>query len=450
MADVVIIGGGMAGVACASELAKHDVEVLLVDRNDYLQFQPLLYQVASSQLPAEDVARPLSTVFARRAARRRAHRRRDRHRLCGPQRPARHRRATDAPTISSSPPAPNRTSSGCPAPTNTRSRCIPSPDAERLRLHLRAELRCHLHCQRRRRRTAADPLYGGHRRRRPDRRGDRRRGRGTVRGPASGWAARRSRHRCDLVDHGNALLQPFSDKSHKYAHDKLTENGVRVTFGVAVTRVAIPKVFRCPTAAVRATRTVIWGGGESASPIAADTGAQPGRGGRIDVEPDLTVAGFDGVYAIGDVANIPGHARRPHCRSWARSRNSPDGGRLETSSPSGTARPTTPFHYRDKGIMAMIGRNAAVAEIGPHRHQVDGPIAFAAWLGLHAILLSGVHSRVDAFLNWADDYFHHDRSADLELDGTPRRESPGPTTPTTAHVSTSTETLERATPRERY
>ena len=71
--------------------------------------------------------------------------------------------------------------------------------------------------------------------------------------------------------------------------------------------------------------------------------------------------------------------------------------------------------------MAMIGRNAAVAEVGAHRHQVEGPIAFAAWLGLHAILLSGVHSRVDAFLNWADDYFHHERAPEMELGGTPTR-----------------------------
>ena len=48
--------------------------------------------------------------------------------------------------------------------------------------------------------------------------------------------------------------------------------------------------------------------------------------------------------------------------------------------------------------MAMIGRNAAVAEVGKHRHQVEGPIAFAAWLGVHAMLLSGAHSKTDAFL----------------------------------------------------
>ena len=63
MTRVVVIGGGMAGVACASELGRKDVDVVLVDRHDYHQFQPLLYQVASSQLPAEDIARPLRVVF---------------------------------------------------------------------------------------------------------------------------------------------------------------------------------------------------------------------------------------------------------------------------------------------------------------------------------------------------------------------------------------------------
>src|SRR6476620_8580632 len=64
MTKVVVIGGGMAGVACASELGDKGVDVVLVDRHNYLQFQPLLYQVASSQLPAEDVARPLRVVFS--------------------------------------------------------------------------------------------------------------------------------------------------------------------------------------------------------------------------------------------------------------------------------------------------------------------------------------------------------------------------------------------------
>jgi NADH dehydrogenase len=165
---------------------------------------------------------------------------------------------------------------------------------------------------------------------------------------------------------------------------------------------------------------VIWGGGESASAVAGACGATPGRGGRIDVTAELGVPNFPGVLAVGDVANIPGPDGRalPQLGSvaqqsgkWA-ARNIL--AEIDGKSP-------TPFHYHDKGIMAMIGRNAAVAEIGAHRHQIEGPIAFTAWLGLHAILLSGAHSRVDAFLNWADDYFHHGRAPELELDGTPTR-----------------------------
>ncbi|HET6988936.1 MAG TPA: FAD-dependent oxidoreductase, partial [Kribbella sp.] len=60
---VVVLGGGLAGVACAHGLGDEGVRVTLIDRNDYLQFQPLLYQVATSQLPAEDIARPHRTIF---------------------------------------------------------------------------------------------------------------------------------------------------------------------------------------------------------------------------------------------------------------------------------------------------------------------------------------------------------------------------------------------------
>ena len=72
-----------------------------------------------------------------------------------------------------------------------------------------------------------------------------------------------------------------------------------------------------------------------------------------------------------------------------------------------------PFHYKDKGIMAMIGRNAAVAEMGRHRHEVEGPVAFAAWLGVHAMLLSGVRNRVDTFMAWGWDYFSKNRATAL-------------------------------------
>ena len=68
------------------------------------------------------------------------------------------------------------------------------------------------------------------------------------------------------------------------------------------------------------------------------------------------------------------------------------------------------FRYKDKGIMAMIDRNAAIAEMGAHRHEVEGPIAFAAWLGVHAALLSGTRNKVDASISWGWDYFSKNRA----------------------------------------
>jgi NADH dehydrogenase len=68
-------------------------------------------------------------------------------------------------------------------------------------------------------------------------------------------------------------------------------------------------------------------------------------------------------------------------------------------------KPRRPFHYHDKGIMAMIGRGAAVAEVGPHRHELHGVVAFSAWLGVHAALMTGVRNRVDAFVAWGWNVF---------------------------------------------
>jgi NADH dehydrogenase len=83
------------------------------------------------------------------------------------------------------------------------------------------------------------------------------------------------------------------------------------------------------------------------------------------------------------------------------------------------------FRYHDKGIMAMIGRRAAVAEIGEHRHELHGRVAFAAWLGVHAALLSNIGAEMHAFMAWAEDFYvrpHHRSAALLDPDqiDTPR------------------------------
>jgi NADH dehydrogenase len=236
-----------------------------------------------------------------------------------------------------------------------------------------------------------------------------------------------------LVDRGNALLGAFSDKSHEYAHSRLTKQGAEIRLATGVAAVHPDRV-ELDDGTTIPTRTVVWGGGESAASIAAAAGLPTGRGGRIDVQPDLTVGGFPGVYAVGDVANIPDSdgATLPQLGSVAQQSGAWASANILQER---RGSPTKPFHYKDKGIMAMIGRNAAVAEVGKHRHQVEGPIAFAAWLGVHASLLSGAHSRTDAFLTWAWDYFDRDHAATVEASSTPKRIAWGDRETDVPHIS---------------
>ena len=223
-----------------------------------------------------------------------------------------------------------------------------------------------------------------------------------------------------IVDRGPALLGQFSSKAHEYAVRKLTEAGAVVRLEAGVQAVHPDRV-EFDDGSVVLARTVVWGGGESGSAIAQNAGPPVGRGGRLDVQPDLRVDGYPGVYAVGDVANIPtgeAEATLPQLGSvaqqsglWA----------AENILRELRGEPTKPFKYKDKGIMAMIGRNSAVAEVGKRRHEVEGPLAFAAWLGVHAMLLSGVHSKTDAFLTWAWDYFDRDHAAIVEASSAPQR-----------------------------
>jgi NADH dehydrogenase len=213
-----------------------------------------------------------------------------------------------------------------------------------------------------------------------------------------------------IVDRADVLLGAFSNKAHGYVAKVLGKDHVELRLGVGVKAIAADRVILSDGSHIL-THTVVWGGGIEAAGLAAHTGIPQGRGGRIDVRDDLTVDGFPGVYVVGDVANIPDPngdgAAYPQLGSIAQ-----QSGRWAAKNILADieGEPRTAFDYHDKGIMAMIGRNAAIAEVGKHRHELHGSIAFASWLGVHAMLMNGVRDRVDAFISWGWDYFSKNRA----------------------------------------
>jgi NADH:ubiquinone reductase (H+-translocating) len=405
---VLIVGGGFAGVACAQHLAKHDVDVVLLDRNNYHQFQPMLYQVATAQVAAYDIARPLHGIFRR-------HRTVDVRRSAATSIDPETRTVTTADgqslsgdyLVIAAGAQPNFF--GTPGAAEHSFPLYSLTDAERLRSRILAVLDAAAENPERAEQGALTfVIVGG----------------GPTGVETAGALAEVLRDvipeqykslanlaEVRLVDLGDVVLAPFSDKAHEYAAKRLQEDGVRLHLGVGVKEVRADRVLLGDGTEIL-TRTVVWGGGEKAADIVGNAGLSTGRGGRIDVQRDLTVVGHPRVSVLGDTANIPDQtgAILPQLGSVAQQSGAWAARNILNDL---AGKKPEAFQYKDKGIMAMIGRNAAVAEMGRHRHEVEGPVAFAAWLGVHAILLSGVRNKIDAFMAWGWDYFSKNRALAL-------------------------------------
>ena len=189
----------------------------------------------------------------------------------------------------------------------------------------------------------------------------------------------------------------------------LEQRGVKLELGVKVDEVGPDRV-KLSDGREILTRTVVWAGGIKAAELAARSGLPQAHSGRLEIGADLAVPACPGVYALGDVANTlaPDGSPFPQLGSVAL-----QAGRCAANNILADidGKPRSTFHYRDKGIMAMIGRNAAIAEVGQRRRELHGPLAYASWLGVHAWLLSGYRERVNALGAWAWDYVAKTRSS---------------------------------------
>ncbi len=211
-----------------------------------------------------------------------------------------------------------------------------------------------------------------------------------------------------LIEGGPRLLAGFPDRLSRSAERDLRKLGVEVRTNQRVTAMEPDAVSIGPERIEAAT--ILWAAGVRASPIAQSLNLPLDRGGRVIVEPDLTVPGHPEVFVIGDLASahdnngdeLPGVAPVAIQQGdWA----------AKNIGRALAGQTLLPFRYHDKGTLATIGRNRAVAFI--FGRSFDGLPAWLLWAGVHIISLIGFRNRVAVTLQWFWAYVTHQRIARL-------------------------------------
>ncbi|MHB8648350.1 MAG: NAD(P)/FAD-dependent oxidoreductase, partial [Thermomicrobiales bacterium] len=211
-----------------------------------------------------------------------------------------------------------------------------------------------------------------------------------------------------LLDAGPRILATFPEDLARNAAADLEHLGVKIRTQAAVTGIERDAVHLGDEQIDAAT--VIWAAGVTASPLGGSLGVPLEKGGRVPVERDLTLKHHPEVFVIGDLAALKD-----------RRGNLLPGLAPVATQQGGTAaanilhliqgKPTAPFHYRDRGTIATIGRNRAVAVI--YGIKTKGFIAWAIWVFIHILTLIGYRNRFAVMAQWTYAYFTHRRPARL-------------------------------------
>ena len=404
---IVIIGGGFGGIAAARALKRAPVRLTMVDRRNHHLFQPLLYQVATAALNPSDIASPIRRIL---------------------------RRQRNASVIL-----------GEASSIDTRRKIVQLLDGEVAYDFLIVA-------------SGATHSYFGHdewlepapglktledaveiRRRvlvayeAAEREVDAAEvanwmtfviiGAGPTGVEMAGALAEISRRvlerdfrkidpgkaRIILIEAGPKVLPAMSPESSASARRQLERLGVEVITDSPVTAVDDRGVVHGGTRLD--SRTVIWAAGVAASPLGKTLGADVklDRAGRVIVNQDLSVPGAEGVFVIGDLASIKSDGKPVPGLSPAAMQEGRHAAKNIVRLIRGE--PTLPFHYRDKGTLATIGKAAAVADIaGLH---LSGLVAWLMWLFVHIFFLIGFRNRFIVIVEWAWTYLRNDRGARL-------------------------------------
>ena len=382
---VIVVGAGFAGLSAVNRLARTGAQVMIIDRNGYSTFQPLLYQVATAGLNPGDVAYSVRALTRKLGVRFRL------GELTGID--SRTRRITladggqydyDYLVLATGVTAAYY---GVPGADENTLGLYTHRDAVTLRDHIMARL------ERMNIGPAKDlnfTVVGG----------------GATGVELAGALAElyatldrafpdvdSRRVHITLVEQFPVLLGPFHESLQRYAHDQLRHRGVDVHLNAKIRRVT-PWSVQLENGDDLPSDLSVWAAGVTAPAAVAGWGLPQGRGGRISVGPDLRVVGQDRIFAAGDIAVSAEHPV-PQLAQPAIQEGRHIAGQIRRLM---TGQPMVPFSYHDKGIMATIGRRSAVVQL-PHGLRFRGTIAWLAWLALHLITLLGGRNRLSALLN---------------------------------------------------
>ena len=413
---MLVLGGGFGGLQCARKLARKQVDVLLVDRNNYHLFTPLLYQVASSLLNPSEISFPLRHIL-----RRRKNVRVRRAEVAEIDLAARravtvggHAFEYDWLVIAT---GAETNFYGIESVEQASFGLKDLPDGMALRNHVLDSFEAAL--------LEPDPLarrswltflvVGG----------------GPTGVEYAGALCELFRlvlpadfpdldvgsSRVILVEALDRLLFEFPAALGEYTKRALERRGVEVRLGTRVTGVEGDGAVLLADGGVVSARTLIWAAGVRPIAPATEPPLPRTRQGRIEVDENLRVRGQERVFAIGDAAAMledgkPLAMMAPQAMQAGRHVAAQILRAVE-------GRALEPFRYRDKGVMATIGRSAGVAAVGPLR--LKGFIGWIAWLVIHLYFLIGFRNRLIVLSRWTYNYFRLDRPIRLIASSAPSK-----------------------------
>jgi NADH dehydrogenase len=419
---VVVVGGGFGGLQAVQRLRHLPVEVTLVDRRNFHLFQPLTYQVATGALSPGEVAYPLRAIFRR--ARNVRVLMAEAHAVDPVARRVELASVAGVPALPSIPYDTLIVAGGSSysyfgheewgefahevksleSALVTRSAILSAFEAAEMASS--AELRGS---------WLSFVVVGG----------------GPTGVEMAGQIAelardslRRDFRTADpgtgciiLIEAGDRLLSTFAPSLSERARRSLERLGVTTTLSHTVIDIDARGVtVRAPDGGTEriSARTVVWAAGVTASPLAgllaSVSGAETDRAGRLTVEPDLTLAGHPEILALGDMVAVRGEDGQPVVYPGVAQVAIQQGryaAKLVRARLKG--RSIGPFHYKDKGNLATIGRASAVADV--KGLKLSGLIAWITWLGVHLWYLVGFANRIIVFTRWAVAFFTHGRGA---------------------------------------